>query len=86
MEIANEGNINQATTTVVSSAQTGILELNEVTNVCAEDIRSSSPMHFRRVPWQIRRDRFDLVTLERQVSLYVQVMLCMWVHAHVWEG
>ena len=40
-------------------------------SVCAKDIISSSPMHFRRVPQRIRWDRFDLVTAEKQIALDV---------------
>ena len=76
VESTNEGNVNQATIGVVGNAQTDILELNEVTNVCAEDIQLSSPMHFRRVPCRMRRDRFDLVTTERQLSLDVSKSCC----------
>ena len=75
-DLTNEENDIQVATSVVGVAHTEVNERNEATNVCVEEIQSASPMHFRRVPWQIRRDRFDLVTLERQVSLYVSKSCC----------
>ena len=76
MDTLNEGHANQATTDGQGRAHIHMDELNEVTNVCAEDIQLSSPMHFRRVPRRMRQDRYDLVTSNKQLTLDVNKLCC----------
>ena len=75
-ESTNEWNDIEATTSVTGGGQTNVHDRNEAPNVSVEDIEPASPMHFRRVPRRIHRDRFSLVTSENQLRLDVSKVCC----------